>query len=280
MAYKDILIVADDTPQCEERVSVALRLAQQHQAHAIGLMVEERVYVPPYARANLPSEVVADQRRALEAAKERVRGGFERQAAAAGVPYEWYTGDGDPVKIVAQLSRYADLTVIGQDNPESGGYGTSDDLAEHVVLASGRPVLVVPYVGTYPRAGHRVLVAWDASREAARAVADALPLLQMASHVVTRSANPETSGEPGRHGDIPGADISRHLARHGVHVEAQQVETKEVSIADMLLNRIADESVDLLVMGAYGHARVREIWLGGVTRSLMKTMTVPVFISH
>ena len=149
-----------------------------------------------------------------------------------------------------------------------------------MVLASGRPVLVVPYVGTYPRVGERVMIAWDASREAARAVADSLPLLQAAQQVVTLSANPDTGGRSDRHGEIPGADIARHLARHGVRVEAQRLNAKEVSIADMLLNRIADEGIDLLVMGAYGHARVREIWLGGVTRSLMQYMTVPVFISH
>ena len=149
-----------------------------------------------------------------------------------------------------------------------------------MVLASGRPVLVVPYVGTYPRVGDRVMIAWDASREAARAVADALPLLQAAQQVITLSANPDSGGRSDRHGDLPGADIARHLARHGVRVEAQRLSAKEISIADMLLNRIADEGIDLLVMGAYGHARVREIWLGGVTRRLMQHMTVPVFISH
>ena len=280
MAYKDILVVADDTPECEERVGVALRLAARHDAHVIGLMVREQVYVPRYATTNLPSSFLAEQREVEEKARAEVRERFERQAAQAGVAHEWYTADGDPVKAVSLFSRHADLAVIGQDNPESAGFGTSTDLAEHVVLASGRPVLVVPYVGTYPRVGDRVMIAWDASREAARAVADSLPLLQAAQQVVTLSANPDTGGRSDRHGDIPGADIARHLARHGVRVEAQRLNAKEVSIADMLLNRIADEGIDLLVMGAYGHARVREIWLGGVTRSLMQYMTVPVFISH
>ena len=280
MAYKDILVVTDDTPECEERVNVALGLAERHDAHAIGLMVQEQVYVPRYATANLPSSFLAEQREVEEAARVRVRKRFEAQAARAGVPHEWYAADGDPVKAAALFSRHADLAVIGQENPESAGFGTSKDLAEHVVLASGRPVLVVPYVGTYPVVGERVMIAWDASREAARSVADALPVLQAAKHVVTLSANPGTSGDPGRHGDVPGADIARHLARHGVRVEAQRLNAKEIAIADMLLNRIADEGIDLLVMGAYGHARVREIWLGGVTRRLMQNMTVPVFISH
>ena len=190
MAYKDILVVADDTPECEERVAVALRLAARHDAHAIGLMVREQVYVPRYATSNLPSSFLAEQREVEERARAGVRERFERQAVQAGVPHEWHTADGDPVKAVSLFSRHADLAVIGQDNPESAGFGTSTDLAEHVVLASGRPVLVVPYVGTYPRVAERVMIAWDASREAARAVSDALPLLQAAQQVVTLSANP------------------------------------------------------------------------------------------
>ena len=142
---------------------------------------------------------------------------------------------------------------------------------------SRRPVLVVPYVGTYPRVGEQVLVAWDASREAARAVADALPVLQAAQRVVVLSANPDSGG---KHGEVPGADIARHLARHGVRVDVQRLDSKEVAVADMLLNRISDEGIDTLVMGAYGHARVRELWLGGVTRHLMRSMTVPVLASH
>ena len=196
------------------------------------------------------------------------------------MPYEWHTTDGDAVKAVSLFGRHADLAVIGQENPDRGAFGASADLAESVVLASGRPVLIVPYVGTYSNAGRRVMVAWDASREAARAVADALPLLQAAESVVTLSANPGSGPRPDRHGDLPGADIARHLARHGVNVEVHRIETQDVAVADMLLNRIADESIDLLVMGAYGHARVREIWLGGVTRDVLRHMTVPVLVSH
>lgn len=121
-------------------------------------------------------------------------------------------------------------------------------------------------------------MAWDASREAARAVADALPLLKDAEHVVALSANPDSG--TGHHGELPGADIARHLARPAVRVDVQRASTKDVSIADLLRNRLVDKSIDLLVMGAYGHARVREIWLEGVTRRLMESMTVPVFISH
>jgi nucleotide-binding universal stress UspA family protein len=282
MNYKDILVVTDDTPRCEEQVNVALKLAARHDAHVIGLMVQQPAHLPQYAPVGIPGalrdELLERQRQIAEEVRGRVRETFERLANAAGVPNEWHTADGDPVKAVSLFSRHADLAVIGQGSREHAGYGTARDLAEQVVLASGRPVLVVPRVGTYPSVGHRVLVAWDAGREAARAVADALPMLKGAEHVVTLSANPDTGDK--QHGELPGADIARHLARHGVRVDAQRVSSRDVPIADLLLNRILDERIDLLVMGAYGHARVREIWLGGVTRRLMESMTVPVFVSH
>ena len=280
MDYKDILVVTDDTPRCEERVDVAMRLAARHEAHVIGLMVQVHVDLQSYAEMNLPTELVEHQRRVEEEAAARVREKFERQLTPSGIAFEWHSAEGDPVRAVALFGRHADLAIIGQDNPESRGFGISRDLAEHVVLASGRPVLVIPYIGTYPHVGEHVLVAWDASREAARAVADALPILQRARRVIVLSANPDSSPSHGSHGELPGADIARHLARHGVRVEVQRLDSREVAIADMLLNRIADEGVDTLVMGAYGHARVRELWLGGVTRHVMRSMTVPVLVSH
>lgn len=278
MPYKDILVVVDDTPRSEEQVNVALRLAARHEAHVIGLMVHERVYLPRYATTKFTSALLAEYRQTVEGARGRARDVFERLANAAGVPNEWHAVDGDPVEVVALFSRHADLAVIGQDSRAHDGHGTVKDFAEHVVLASGRPVLVVPAIGTYPSVGERVLVAWDAGREAARAVADALPLLQAARRVVTLSANPDSGA--GEHGDLSGADIAQHLARHGVRVDVERIGSKDLPVADLLLNRIVDEDIDLLVMGAYGHARVREVWLGGVTRRLMESMTVPVFVSH
>ena len=280
MTYKDILVVLDDTKQCEERVNVAVRLAERHQAHLTGLLVIEPVPIPAYAMSELPSEVMEVRRRTDGELRARIRERFERQAGAGGVLHEWHTADGDAVKTVSLFSRHADVAVIGQEDPDRGAFGASSDLAGNVVLASGGPVLIVPYVGRYPSVGRRVMIAWDASREAARAVADAMPVLAAAESVVTISANPGSGPRPDRHGDLPGADIARHLARHGVNVEVHRIETRDVSIADMLLNRISDESVDLLVMGAYGHARVREIWFGGVTRDLLRHMTVPVLVSH
>ena len=280
MAYRDILVVTDDTPQCEERVNVAVRLAARHGAHVIGLLVHHQVIESSFVEVNLPTNVVEVQRRAEEEARARVREKFERQLASSGIAYEWHWEEDDPIRAVALYGRHADVAVIGQDDPEIEGIGTSRELAEHVVLTSGRPVLVVPYIGTYPSIGEHVMIAWDASREAARAVTDALPILRGARRVVVFSANPESSGRRGKHGEIPGADIARHLARHDVKVEVQRLDSGRVAIADLLLNRIADEGIDMLVMGAYGHSRIRELWLGGVTRHVMQSMTIPVLVSH
>jgi nucleotide-binding universal stress UspA family protein len=123
-----------------------------------------------------------------------------------------------------------------------------------------------------------VVVGWDASREAARAVRDALPLLTQAKVVEVVSVNPRPADLG--HGDVPGADIALYLARHGVNVEVQRIETRELDVGNALLSHVASEAADLLVMGGYGHARLREIMLGGATRTILHDMTVPVLMSH
>jgi nucleotide-binding universal stress UspA family protein len=146
-----------------------------------------------------------------------------------------------------------------------------------VVMGAGRPVLLIPYAGTFERCGESVLISWNASREAARAVADALPLLKRAREVNIVSFNPAEGGD---WGEIPGADIGLWLARHDVRVTVHQCRSKEIDIGNQLLSRAADFGSDLIVMGAYGHSRAYELMLGGVTRTLLRSMTVPVLMSH
>jgi nucleotide-binding universal stress UspA family protein len=134
--------------------------------------------------------------------------------------------------------------------------------------------MVIPYIGARRRIGNKLLVAWNGSREAARAVADAMPLLERADEVKVLSAKPLDIG------DLSGADIALHLARHDVNTEASSSANKDIDIGDLLLNEAAQEGADLLVMGAYGHSRFRETVLGGATRHVLKNMTVPVLMSH
>jgi nucleotide-binding universal stress UspA family protein len=185
--------------------------------------------------------------------------------------------EGATAELVALHARHADLVVLGQADPEDGPPSAAGTVAA-ALFDSGRPVLVVPYAGTFVTAGRRVLVGWNASREAARAVNDALPLLVGAEVVTVSAVNPRR-GLDG-HGDEPGADIALHLARHGVKVDVEHSAAPEIEAADILLNRASELSADLLVVGAYGHSRLREMILGGVTRSLLRQMTVPVLMSH
>ena len=154
-------------------------------------------------------------------------------------------------------ARYADLAVLGQADPDNPPLGAG--VVEAVLLGSGRPALVVPFIGA-ESVGQRVLVAWNATREAARALNDAMPLLAQAEKVTVLSVNPERG--IGGEGDLPAADIALHLARHGVKAEAAHTTAEDVSVGDILLSRAADLGADLIVMGGYGHSRAREFVLG------------------
>jgi nucleotide-binding universal stress UspA family protein len=151
-------------------------------------------------------------------------------------------------------------------------------LPEEVALSSGRPALIVPYDWALATLGERVLIAWDASREVARAVSDAMPVLERAASVLVVSINPKST--PLGHGELPGADIALHLVCHKVEVEVQPVETDLMDVGEALLSFVADRSCNLLVMGAYAHSRVRELAPGGATQTILKKMTLPVLMAH
>ena len=151
------------------------------------------------------------------------------------------------------------------------------DLPETVALTTGRPVLVVPFIGAKPP-GKIVLLCWNASREAARAAADALPFLKAAQKVIVLVVNPTVSAEG--HGEEPGADAAAWLARQGVKVTVQRDVAPDADVGGLILSRAADHDADLIVMGIYGHSRMREMVLGGASRTLLASMTVPVLMSH
>ncbi|MDE0409223.1 MAG: universal stress protein, partial [Alphaproteobacteria bacterium] len=148
-----------------------------------------------------------------------------------------------------------------------------------LTMSCGRPVLVVPNSGRFDRPGRHVLVCWNASREATRAVNDAMPLLQRAEKVVVLSVNPHRPSG-GDHGEIPSANIALHLARHGVNAEAANTTADGISVADIVLSHVSDRGIDLIVAGAWGHSRMREWAFGGVTESLLRDVTVPALMSH
>ena len=281
MSYKDLLVVLDSDASARERIEIAAALAERFSAHLVGLyplpMPEAPRHFGYYDPALLNPFFEELRARARDAA-DKTREVFEHIASLHGVSAEWREipegADADP----AVHARYADLAILGQLDPDSGEPDMIRPRPEQVTLASGRPILVVPYAGNFPSLGRRVVIGWNASREAARAVNDAMPLLTAAEIVSILTIDPREG--PRAHGELPGADISLHLARHGVKAEIERTVSPDLPVGEALLSRAADLGADLLVMGAYGHSRARELLLGGATRSLLRSMTLPVLMSH
>jgi nucleotide-binding universal stress UspA family protein len=281
MSYKDLLVVLNSEPSVRERVDLAAALAERFAAHLVGLyplpMPEAPRHVGYYDPALLDPFLAEWRRRARQEASN-VRAAFEHASSLRGVSAEWREIPAGPEADPALHARYADLAILGQLDPDRGDSELTKPRPEQVALVSGRPVLVVPYAGHFDSIGRRVLVAWNASREAARAVSDAMPLLAAAELVTVLTIDPREG--PNGHGEIPGADISLHLARRGVKAETDRTVSAGLPVGEVMLSRAADLGADLIVMGAYGHSRARELLLGGATRSLLRSMTVPVLMSH
>jgi len=185
--------------------------------------------------------------------------------------------DDEPAGGISLEARYADLVVVSQTDNDEVLPGVMSDFPEYVVMNSGRPVLIVPYAGEFMHVGKKVLIAWDGSMEASRAITGAMPFLRHAQEVKVVVFNAER--QVNVHGEQPGADIALHLARHGVKVDVLQ-ETTEQDSGNALLSLAADTFADLLVMGCYAHSRFREILLGGASRTVLESMTLPVLMSH
>jgi nucleotide-binding universal stress UspA family protein len=260
MAYKDLLVVVDNEPNVGERVRLAADQAERCDAHLTGL------YVALIAKAE-------------PAHKElRARALFEDAVGSRKLSAEWRATVGFPIDIASVHARYADLVIVGQLDPDDALAPVSSPRPEDIALSAGRPVLTVPYVGTYPSLGQHALIGWDASREATRAVNDAMPLLTKAAMVTVLTIDPLTGRE--EHGDVPGADIALYLARHGVTARVEHTVSGGIGAGNVMLSRAGDLGADLLVMGAYGHSRLRELVLGGATRTVLESMTLPVLMSH
>lgn len=282
MPFKDLLVQVDGSKAAPARYRAAIKLALDHGAHLTGLCLAVEPPIPATIMGMVPPDIIESQHQAIKEQAESAAASFRLSVEQAGLSGECrivQVLDFDAVDIFVEHARHVDLAILGQADPEEGSL-LKESFAADVVMGCGRPVMVVPYIGTPAAApGDRVLVAWDGGREATRAVNDALPILERAHSVTVLSVNPQMSGDGGGRRD-PGADISLHLARHGVKVTAARTIARDVSVGDALLADIADNSITLLVMGAYGHSRLREFVLGGTTRELLQHMTVPVLMSH
>jgi len=278
MTIKDIVVHVDDSRNFEARIGVAVELAQRFDAHLTGVYVKSPAYLPAYVAAQVGPDVIEMQAKAASEAAASASAGFDETTKKAGVSAEMRVGEGPLDEVLSLHARYGDLCIVGQTDPDGDAPADDVDVPGHVVLYSGRPVFIVPYAGHFNDVGKRVLVAWNGSREAARAVNDAMPFLENAAQVTVLAVNPSETRDP--LGDLPGADISLHFARHGVKVEAAQIIADDIQVGDMLLSRISDGGYDMVIMGAYGRSRIRELVMGGASRHILHHMTVPIFMAH
>jgi nucleotide-binding universal stress UspA family protein len=294
-ALQDIVVVLDDSAASKIRMDIAVALAQQHGAHLTGLSALEllmptRPLVQPAGSPegemqpasqllNWGALPLVDHPEAATQAAERaeqLEATFRERLRFSQLLGEWRVVSGKLSETVVRQARLADLVILGQVNPDHPPPPQGRQLVEDVLMTSGRPILVIPYIGRFETVGSKILVGWNNSREAARAVNDAIPLLARAASVTILEASPHKPATD----DVTSAGITRHLARHGIKAETTRPVLAGSSTPDLLLNYAADVSADLLVVGGYGHSRLRELVLGGVTRELLRHMTLPVLMSH
>ena len=275
--YKTLLVPVDGREKSTRSLELACRIAARFDSHLVGLFVRPSGYIPSPARMDGTEKMLRElQRKVAEELAHEARARFDSVVKPAGLQRaEWRTAEGLRAETVALHARYADLVVINQTDPESPD---ATHFGDSILLAVGRPVLLVPYIGESSRFGRNILVCWNASREASRAVTDSLPLLRAAEKVTVLSVDGEASRAG--HGESPSSDIALYLARHGVNAVAAQAISASVEVGSVILSRASDLGADLIVMGAYGHSRAREIVMGGATRTVLRSMTVPVLMSH
>jgi nucleotide-binding universal stress UspA family protein len=277
MSYKTILVHADLSPRAPQRIRCAAALANAHGAHLLGVATTGvSRFMGMDSGLDMERTVVAGY---LDRLQEHARQALVQYEALA---RECCTGSwegrlvaDDTEGALVLLARFADLVVLDQTDPAGTAPGAARDLPEYVVLNAARPVLLLPYAAAPAQLDGKALVAWDGSIEASRALAYALPLLRGASEVLVAQFN--GPDEPGLREQS--ADLGAWLARHGVlaRIEAQHV---SIDAGNALLSLAADRQARLLVMGAYGHTRLRELVLGGVTRTVLASMTAPVLMAH
>lgn len=246
MPIKDILVHVDVTPACRARVWVAANLSRRLDAYLIGVGTQEG-----------------------GAAEER----FATVLSEHGLQGEWRTIEDLVEPAIARLACGADLVVIGQPDPER--LLVELTTPEDVILTCGRPVLVVPYEGQFEHVGNNVLIAWNGSRAATLAAHEALPLMTLAKAVTVLRIDPETEDETRRSNEL-----ARHLLRHGLAADTVITTRRDLALFDVVMTRALETSCDVVVMGAYGHSRWREMILGGMTQAMLRKMVLPVLMAH
>lgn len=278
MSYRDVVVHLTLDPRNETRIQVAIAMARRFGARVSGLYTVPPPNVPYYMGEYIPTELIQKQMDEAQKASAGAREGFLRMCEAASIEHRWLASDMAPVEALRLAARASDIAIVGQPDPNpsdptSVPYGT-DVLPQELALQAGRPVLAIPYAGQFGEIGRRVLLAWNGKREAARAVHDAMPILRGAEVVHLIVVAPEKKGR------TPLAEIAEHLQRHGLRLETAVVDSGSQKVGLALMAEAQARNVDLVVMGAFGHSRLREMVFGGVTETVLSNMTLPVVLSN
>jgi len=255
----------------------AVSVAGAFDAHLTGIAFVFDPLVPVSGTGYIPAEVIESQQADNEAAAKAAIDRFASATKRAGLSAEPLSltaslgGAGDQF---GRIARRFDLAIVGQGEPETGT--VEEIIAETTLFESGRPMIMVPYIQKAPLKLDNVMICWDGSRPAARAIADAMPLLEKSGRVEIVMITDERNKQH----EIEGADMGQHLARHGLKIDVHRMTKGSIDVADALLSHAADSGADFMVMGGYGHSRLREFVLGGVTHSIFRSMTVPALLAH
>ena len=255
----------------------AISVADAFEAHVLGVAFVYDPVIPGSVMGGIPPEFIESQRRESENKVQQAIARFEQVAKRVGVAYETRTLNASiagAADRLGHLARRFDLAIVGQ--PERERAAAAEVVDEGVLFDSGRPVIFVPYIQKSGLKLDRVMLCWDGSRAATRAINDAMPFLEKAKQVELVIV----SSKAGKANELTGADMGQHLARHGLKVEVKRITSPDIDVTSTILSYAADSSADMIVMGGYGHSRLREFILGGVTRGLLETMTVPTLMSH
>jgi nucleotide-binding universal stress UspA family protein len=273
MAMKDLMVLLEPGREDDAAGAYAISLAAQCNAHLTGASIAYEI--PPGSFGVLPSSVIDTMRERDDREAGEIESRFVSNASAAGIRAETVRAPAMPdlaQAVFGDLCRHFDCTILNQHDTETGR--RTDMMIEAALFRSGRAAIVVPTIQKGPAKLDRILLAWDGSEAATRALASALPLLKLSRSVQVVAIPRERGGV-----DLPGFNITRHLARHDVSAELK-VLPSPIDAANTLLSHAADHSADLLVMGGYGHSRLRESLFGGTTREILATMTLPVLMAH
>ncbi len=277
--FKTLVAYLDDSAQCKQRVEAAVRLAQRFDGHLAGVYLVPTAELTPSVAAMLTAGAVARRLAETGEAQQRAEALFRGTSASLAFDdIDFRAPAGDPMDAAIAHARNADLAIIGQPGEGSDTAGFARRLAEHVLLESGAPVLIVPRGETSAESGKNVLLAWDAGREAARTTRDALAILARAAQVTVVSVTHDSA-----HADALAqsqARLAAYLSAHAINAHFRHVDGHDRETGERLLSEVDSIGADLIVMGGYGHSRSRELVLGGTTRTMLRAMSVPVFMSH